>query len=220
MNRPPLRQLAAIFFKIGVFGFGGQLVVLNMIREALVKQRQWLEPDRFEEGAALAQLLPGPTMFQMATFVGEELHSLIGAGVCATALIAPAFVAVMVIGGFYKATGNTGVVRDMFSLIGPAAVALVVAAAVQLSRKHIKRIVDIWPLACGFTGVAVFHWSPALLLLALGIMGALVRSRTVAVMAIPDRRRANRSDAARSATSPHCCSSRPAHFSLLAAGKS
>ncbi len=164
-----------------MFGFGGQLVVLNMIREALVTKRKWLSVDRFEEGASLSQLLPGPTMFQMSTFVGEELHSLLGALVCAFSLIAPAFICVLIIGSIYRASGNLPIAQGMLEVIGPAAIALIVAAGLQLSRRNLTNVIDMMGLVAGFVGVAFLHWQPALLLVGIGLVGMLARRRMTAV---------------------------------------
>ena len=182
---PRLTELAWIFFKIGIVGFGGQLVVLNMIREALVVKRGWLAQDRFTEGASLAQLLPGPTMFQMSTYVGRELRGLAGAFLCPLALILPAVIAVLTIGSVYRASGGVPAVNAIFALVGPAAIAMMAAAAVQLARSSTKDWLDAVALAASFIGVALLHLQPAALLVGIGLVGMLARRKIIASLALP-----------------------------------
>lgn len=184
-HAPRLTELAWIFFKIGCLGFGGQLVVLSMIREALVVKRGWLAQERFTEGASLAQLLPGPTMVQMATYVGRELRGLRGVLVCPTALIAPALACVLVVGTAYRVSGSVPAVNAVFDLVGPAAIAMLSAAALQLARASLKDWLDGLALACSFVGVALLHWQPATVLVGIGLIGMLARRTIVASIALP-----------------------------------
>jgi chromate transporter len=182
---PRLRALAGIFFMIGLVGFGGQLVVLAMIRDALVIKRRWLAEERFTQGASIAQLLPGPTMFQMATFAGRELRGLAGALVCPFALILPAFLAVLVIGTIYRISGSVPAVAAIFALVGPAAIAMMGSAGVQLARSAVKDIVGAAALAAAFAGVAFLHLQPALLLVGIGLVGMLAQRKLLAAFALP-----------------------------------
>ena len=61
-----LTDLAAFFFKVGAFTFGGGLTMIAFIQEQVVNQLHWLTPQEFIDGLALGQLTPGPILMVAA----------------------------------------------------------------------------------------------------------------------------------------------------------
>ncbi len=72
MPRIPMPRLAAVFAWIGVTSIGGGRSAY--VYEVLVERRRWLTAEEFMPGFALCQLLPGPTISNLAVFLGHKLH--------------------------------------------------------------------------------------------------------------------------------------------------
>ena len=78
MNTPRLLDLFKLFLYIGATGFGG-VAMLPTIRTKLVTERKYLSGEQYDYGIALAQMLPGPTIVQVAAFTGYSLYGYVGA---------------------------------------------------------------------------------------------------------------------------------------------
>ncbi len=78
----PFRRIALEWGRIGCIGFGGPPAHITLLRRLCVP-RGWLSAGEFEDGLAVANLLPGPSSTQLAIFsafrVGGPVGALIGA---------------------------------------------------------------------------------------------------------------------------------------------
>jgi chromate transporter len=77
-SRPPgLWQIGLFFAKVGIFTFGGGLILLTFLQEHIVHHLQWLTPQEFLDGLALGRLTPGPIPV-LAAFIGYKVSGLAG----------------------------------------------------------------------------------------------------------------------------------------------
>ena len=72
-DRRALWELARLFLRLGTTAFGG-LAMIEPIRRRVVLQKKWLSQGEFLDGLALCQMLPGATVVQLATYVGQRLQ--------------------------------------------------------------------------------------------------------------------------------------------------
>ena len=63
-------QLFWVFFKIGLFGFGGGYTMVSMIRMEVVDNYTWMSAAQYADLLALSQMTPGPISINAATYVG------------------------------------------------------------------------------------------------------------------------------------------------------
>ena len=59
-----------IFFKIGLFSFGGGYAILPLIQADVVDFHKWLNIQQFTDIVAISQVTPGPISLNSATYVG------------------------------------------------------------------------------------------------------------------------------------------------------
>ena len=59
-----------IFFKIGLFSFGGGYAILPLIQSDVVDFHKWLNIHHFTDIVAISQVTPGPISLNSATYVG------------------------------------------------------------------------------------------------------------------------------------------------------
>ena len=67
-----LAKLFLAFFKIGLFGFGGGLAIIQLIYDS-IKEFANISPEQFANRVALAHVTPGPGAVNSATKVGYDV---------------------------------------------------------------------------------------------------------------------------------------------------
>src|SRR6266849_5304434 len=87
---PGVGQIGLFFVKVGLFTFGGGLVLLAFLQDQIVQHLQWLTPQAFLDGLALGRLTPGPIPM-LAAFIGYKVAGLGGAVVAGVAIFVPSF---------------------------------------------------------------------------------------------------------------------------------
>jgi len=65
-----LREVAEVFLKLGLIGFGGPAATIALMRDEVVARRQWVTDAAFLDLVGASNLIPGPTATEMAIFLG------------------------------------------------------------------------------------------------------------------------------------------------------
>lgn len=134
-------QLFWVFFIIGLFTFGGGYAMLSLIQTQVVVIHEWMTESAFTDIVAISQMTPGPVGVNCATYVGYQvLHeagashlvSILGSATATFAVILPSFLIVLTIVRFYTKFKNNRIFEGVMSLLRPAVVGLIGAAALIL----------------------------------------------------------------------------------------
>ncbi len=123
-----------VFFKIGLFGFGGGYAMLSMIQGEVVTNYKWLSSQEFTDIVAISQMTPGPIGINAATYVGYTASggSMFGSIVATFAVVFPSFILMILISKFFLKHSHHPAVEAVFSGLRPAVVGLLAAAALVL----------------------------------------------------------------------------------------
>ena len=149
MSNSNLREVAGLFLKLGITGFGGPAAHIAMMRAEMVTKRKWLTEQHFLDLIGATNLIPGPNSTEMAIHIGHERagwKGLIIAGLC---FILPAVFITGIFAWLYKEYGQLPEAQPFVYGIKPAIIAIILGAIFPLARKSIKTI----PLA--ITGAIV-----------------------------------------------------------------
>ena len=165
-----LGEIAALFFKLGVIGFGGPAAHISMMEDEVVEKRQWLSRERFLDLVGVTSIIPGPNSTEMAIHLGFLRGGWPGfllAGMC---FIFPAITLTTVLAWAYWHYGAVPQVTWLLYGIKPAVLAVILGALWRLGQKAVKG----WRLS--FLGVAVMlvaltEFSGVLALIGGGIVG-------------------------------------------------
>jgi len=133
-----LGELAKLFFKLGVIGFGGPAAHIAMMEDEVVKRRQWLTRSHFLDLIGATNLIPGPNSTEMAIHVGYTYGGwpgLIIAGVC---FILPAVLITAAFAWIYVEFGTLPQVAPLIYGIKPAVLAVILGAVWRLGKKAVK----------------------------------------------------------------------------------
>ena len=179
---PPLPQrlieLAQLFARLGVLGFGGPQAHIAMQNDEAVVRRQWLTQDQFSDGMAMCEMLPGPASTQMGIYLGYLYAGQIGALVAGLAFVAPAFLIVVALSWVYFRFQALPQLDAVFFGVSPVMIAIILGFCWKLGKKSIQD----WPgvaiaIAVGLA-IGLARFSPLLLFILAGMLGmALYRPR-------------------------------------------
>lgn len=88
VKHPRPKSVSDLFFSFTILalqGFGG---VLAVVQRELVEKKRWLTREEFLEDWAVAQIMPGPNVINLALMVGDRHFGLRGAIAAMTGMLA------------------------------------------------------------------------------------------------------------------------------------
>jgi chromate transporter len=131
----PVREVAAVFFKLGVIGFGGPAAHVAMMEQEVVERREWLDREHFLDIVGLTNLIPGPNSTEMAIHLGYLRAGWRGLFVGGLCFLAPAIALTTLIAASYT---HLDLARFTAG-IKPAVLAVILGAGWKLGRAAVKR---------------------------------------------------------------------------------
>lgn len=149
MQNKNLREVAALFFKLGCIGFGGPIVHIAMMRREVVERRGWMSDEHFLDLVGATNLIPGPNSTEMTMHCGREragVPGLVTAGLC---FITPAVLLTGLIAWAYQQYGRIPQVSAFVEGMKPATVAVLLFLLRDIGKKALKNTI------LGLLGVAV-----------------------------------------------------------------
>src|SRR5438552_14465354 len=172
------REIATTLLQLGATSYGGP-AIMGLMQHELQERRKWVSKERFLEGLAVANMVPGATATQLGIFLayarGGWWNALLG-GLC---FVLPAFVIMLALTIAYANLGVTPLARGALYGLGPVVIGLfalalyrlgktaastlpeavigLVAAAAVTSRVGIVAILVL----AGCAGLLLFHRGPS-----------------------------------------------------------
>ncbi len=147
-TRASLLELAAVFLRIGFTAFGGPAAHIAIMRDELVKRRQWISEEHFLDLLGATNLIPGPNSSEMSMHIGYVRAGLLGLIVGGLCFLLPAMLIVLVMAWAYVKYGATPAAEWLLYGVKPVIIPLVVLAIWSLGRKAVRDRLT------GFVGLA------------------------------------------------------------------
>lgn len=139
-NKSSLLEVAKLFLKLGIIGFGGPAVHIALMEEEVVRKRKWISEEHFLDLVGVTNLIPGPNSTEMTMHIGQERAGWKGLVVAGSCFIIPAVIITAFFAWLYQQYGQLPQVQPFIYGIKPAIIAVVVALMINLGRKAIKSI--------------------------------------------------------------------------------
>src|SRR5438105_12968374 len=172
-----LREVAAVFLKLGFIAFGGPAAHIALMRQEVVQRRRWLGEQEFLDLLGASNLIPGPTSTELAIYLGYHRAGRAGLVLAGLLFILPAMVIVLVFAWAYVQFGATPQAGALLYGIKPVIVAVSVQALYRLLRSAVKTwrlgLVVVLTITMYFAGL-----NPLVPLFGLAILVMLVENRT------------------------------------------
>jgi chromate transporter len=137
-------QLVRYMLRLGALGFGGPVALAGYMHRDLVEARKWISDADYNEGLALAQLMPGPLAAQLAMYLGYVHYRTIGATLVGLAFVLPSFFMVVAIGWTYVRYGGLPWMQSVFYGVGAAVIGIVAMSAYKLTKRSVGKDPLLW----------------------------------------------------------------------------
>lgn len=128
-----LLELLWTFFYIGLFTIGGGQVAITLMYEPLVGGGL-ISGEQFYNMVAVSESTPGPIGINMATYIGCELHGVMGGILVTFATVLPSLVIIIVIAKFFDKYQEKPLVKSVFTCIRPVSAGLIAVAAYEVLK--------------------------------------------------------------------------------------
>jgi chromate transporter len=138
-DRPQPRSVGDLFFSftwLALQGFGG---VLAVVQREMVEKKRWLTADEFLEDWAVAQVLPGPNVINLALMIGDRHFGLRGAIAAVAGMLAVPLCVILVLALLYAHYAGNPQVAGVLRGMGAVAGGLIAATGIKLIhplRRH------------------------------------------------------------------------------------
>jgi chromate transporter len=170
----PLREIAALFLKLGLTAFGGPAAHIAMMEDEVVARRRWLTRADFLDLLGATNLIPGPNSTELAIHIGHARAGwpgLLVAGVC---FILPATLIVSALAWAYVRYGALPEAEGLLYGVKPVVIAVVLQALWRLGQSALST-----RLAAGIAALAAIANALGMgeiaVLAAAGALAALLR---------------------------------------------
>ena len=152
-----LLDLFLVFFKIGLFTFGGGYAMLALIEDICVEKKKWITHEEMMDITVIAESTPGPIAINLATYVGYKLRKIPGALIATIGMIIPSFFIVFLISQFLDRFLEIKWVSSAFQGIKIAVAILIIDAAVKMIRKMKKKPFQITIMIAALISMLVIN---------------------------------------------------------------
>ena len=153
--RPPFIRVVQAFLWIGCVSFGGGRTAY--FQDELVVRRRWLTNEEFLEAVALAQVLPGPTIGNLAAHLGQRFGGALGAILAVSCLTIPGGLMILALGWLYFQGMPTTVTVPVGRGVSAASVGLAIASVLRL-REGARGVGGVAIAALVFGLFGPLHW--------------------------------------------------------------
>ncbi len=185
-----LLNLFWMFFKIGLFTFGGGYAMIPLIEQTLVGGG-YIDVNLLYDMIGIAESTPGPIAVNMATFIGIHQMALLGAFAATLGVILPSFIIILLIAWLGSKALESNIAEHAFMGLRPAVIGLIISVAISLAIRlllpgvsfsafvfdfnpFLWRNLIILGLVIGFTLVMKKRSSPAMIIGLSAVLGIVI----------------------------------------------
>jgi len=170
------QQIFFCFLRLGALGFGGPLALISLMEQEFVAQRKWVSERAFERALVLCKMLPGPTSFQMALWIGSTLRGKLGGLLAGISFILPTAFLLGLFAKHYDQLMAFSHSDSILSGIRVGVLVVIVQTLVSLS-KPFRWDMSAWCLVLpAFVAANFFPGLEPVIILTGGILGVTLRA--------------------------------------------
>lgn len=183
-------NLFLMFFRIGIFSFGGGYAMLPLIFQS-VQDFGVMSAAEFSRLVALSQVTPGPVAVNAATYVGFNYMGVGGAAAATFGVALPSFILVLTAMHFIDKFNENKGLQAVFGGIRPATVGLIASAVIFIGETSLFRTdllskafwqnplqsINVLPciiFVCTIILAGKFKLSPIIITVLAGVAGAFL----------------------------------------------
>ena len=150
-----LWTLFSVFFKIGLFTFGGGYAMLPLLQDELVKRRKWTTDAELLDYYSIGQCTPGIIAINVATFIGCKQKGKLGGCFSTFGMVTPSLIIICLIASVLGKYMDNQYLGYAFAGIRVAVTALIADTLIGLWKKGIE---DTKTFAIFLASAALLFW--------------------------------------------------------------
>ena len=141
-------DLFFVFFKIGLFSFGGGLAMVSVIQQEVLAHG-WIPAAEYARIITISQMTPGPIAVNTATYVGarvcgpEFVPAFLGSFIATLGVSLPSFIIVYFVARSLEKFSKSTLVQQALCGIRPAVIAFMISAVIFFLN------ITLWPEETG-----------------------------------------------------------------------
>jgi chromate transporter len=173
-NRPRPTSPSDLFWSmtwLALQGFGG---VLAVVQRVLVDQKGWLTNEEFVEDWAVAQVLPGPNVVNLALMIGDRYFGLRGGLAALAGILTFPLLVVLVIAALFASVADLPMAQGALKGMGAVSAGLIAAVGLRLITALKVNIMSVGVCialaATTFIAIAILRIPLVWVLLGLGVV--------------------------------------------------
>lgn len=167
-------EIWRVFGRIGLLSFGGPAAQIALMQHELVDKRGWLSQAQFLRALSFCMLLPGPEAMQLATYAGWQRAGMIGGLIAGLLFVLPGAAVIAALAWLYGSYGALPLVQALFVGVKAVVIVLVIAALIKMTARALTGRAPLIIAALAFCALFFFAVPFPLVVLAAGIIGALI----------------------------------------------
>lgn len=167
-------RLFKIFFKIGLFTFGGGYAMLPLLKSEVVDKRKFLSEGELLDLYSIGQCTPGIIAVNVATFIGYNQAKIKGAIASTLGMIMPSLIIITLIASCLENFMDNRYVVYAFYGIRICVVALIFNIIFDLAKKNLNSWFNVVMFIGAIGLLAGFNISAVLLVIIAGIFSLAV----------------------------------------------
>ncbi|TRZ41584.1 chromate transporter [Robertkochia solimangrovi] len=158
-----LWKLFLVFFKIGLFSFGGGLAMVPLFITEFEKHG-WMTRHEFFNVLSLAQMTPGAIAMNSSTYVGNHVAGVIGGIIATFSLAAPSVIIMLFMSRFLIKVKHHPAKIAIFKGLNPATIGLIAYAGIQIAHTTFFK-----------NDYSVIHWKALVIFAAIFILQFMIK---------------------------------------------
>lgn len=176
-------EIFVVFFKIGLFTFGGGYAMLPIIQKEVVETKGWMSDEEFLDAISLTNSLPGPLAINAATFTGYRVNKIAGSFAAMLGAAFPSILIITLIAMVFDDLAQLTVVENIFMAVRPAVVALIVYSVIKLAKSAKIKEYYNWVLTLmAVIFITLFNVHPIIVIIVAACYGIFLRGRVVRIV--------------------------------------
>lgn len=137
-----LWELYRIFFKMGIFTFGGGYAMLPILKSEAVDKRHWVTEEELLNYYSIGQCTPGIIAVNAASFIGYKLRSVAGLISATFGVVSPSLIIILLIAMLLQQYMDNQYVQWAFDGIRISVIALIIDTVWSMWQKGVKNVRD------------------------------------------------------------------------------
>lgn len=137
-----LWKIYALFFKMGIFTFGGGYAMLPILKSELVEKRHWISEEELLNYYSVGQCTPGIIAVNAASFIGYKKRRLAGLISATMGVISPSVIIILLVAALLKEYMDNQYLQWAFGGIRVSVIALIINTVWDMWTKGVKNTRD------------------------------------------------------------------------------